>query len=185
MAALNWLAIIAAAVSAFVLGGIWYGPLFKNAWCREAGVDPDAPQKRHPAGVFAMAFVASLVAAFGFAWYIGPNPEVHSAIHAGLMIGFFWVATRPGWVGELSQGGGFTSHKPAGKWWAAVPKIHWPKDAPSKSRIASMWDGSWGDRRQELVFIGTAEMDETPGTTSNGIFASTSASASSPPRPKI
>ena len=93
MAALNWLAIIAAAVSAFVLGGIWYGPLFKKVWCREAGVDPDAPQKRHPAGVFAVAFLASLVAAFGFAWYIGPNPEVHNAIHAGLMVGFFWVAT--------------------------------------------------------------------------------------------
>ena len=93
MAALNWLAIIAAAVSAFVLGGIWYGPLFKHAWCREAGVDPDAPRKRHPAGVFALAFVASLVAAFGFAFYIGPSPEVHNAIHAGLMVGFFWVAT--------------------------------------------------------------------------------------------
>ena len=34
---LNWLAIVAAAVSAFLLGGLWYGPLFKNAWCREAG----------------------------------------------------------------------------------------------------------------------------------------------------
>ena len=93
MAALNWFAIVAAAVSAFLLGGIWYGPLFKNAWCREAGVDPNAKQKRHPAGVFALAFVASLVAAFGFAFYIGPSPEVHNAIHAGLMVGFFWVAT--------------------------------------------------------------------------------------------
>ena len=37
---LNWLAVLAAAVSAFVLGGLWYGPLFKNAWCREAGIDP-------------------------------------------------------------------------------------------------------------------------------------------------
>ena len=40
---LNWLAIVAAAVSAFVLGGLWYGPLFKNAWCREAGIDPKRP----------------------------------------------------------------------------------------------------------------------------------------------
>ena len=91
--ALNWLAIVAAAVSAFVLGGIWYGPLFKHAWCREAGVDPDAPRKRHPAGVFAVAFIAALVAAFGFAFYLGPAPEAHTAIHAGLMVGFFWVAT--------------------------------------------------------------------------------------------
>ena len=35
----NWLAVVAAAVSACVIGGLWYGPLFKNAWCREAGID--------------------------------------------------------------------------------------------------------------------------------------------------
>ena len=93
MPALNWFAIVAAAVSAFVLGGLWYGPLFKQAWCREAGVDPDAPQKRHPAGVFGLAFIASLVAATGFAWYLGPSPQVWVAVHAGLMVGFFWVAT--------------------------------------------------------------------------------------------
>ena len=39
---INWLAVLAAAVSAFVLGGIWYGPLFKNTWCREAGIDLSA-----------------------------------------------------------------------------------------------------------------------------------------------
>ena len=39
---INWLAVLVAAVSAFLLGGIWYGPLFKHAWCREAGIDPEA-----------------------------------------------------------------------------------------------------------------------------------------------
>ena len=92
MPALNWLAIIAAAVSAFVLGGIWYGPLFKNAWCREAGIDPDA-KPGHPARVFGTAFVAALVAAFAFAWFLGPAPEVRKAVHAGLMIGVAFVAT--------------------------------------------------------------------------------------------
>jgi G3E family GTPase len=74
--------------------------------------------------------------------------------------GFFWLATRSDWVGELSYGGGFTSHKRAGKWWAAVPKIHWPQDAASHKRIFEMWHPSWGDRRQELVFIGVPEMDQ-------------------------
>jgi hypothetical protein len=48
----NWIAAIAAAVSSFVLGGIWYGPLFKRAWCREAGIDPDATPA-HPKRIFA------------------------------------------------------------------------------------------------------------------------------------
>ncbi|HWI25319.1 MAG TPA: DUF1761 domain-containing protein [Lysobacter sp.] len=92
MPALNWLAIIAAAVSAFVLGGIWYGPLFKNAWCREAGIDPNA-KPGHPARVFGTAFVAALFAAFAFAWFLGPAPEVHKALHAGFMVGIAFVAT--------------------------------------------------------------------------------------------
>lgn len=88
---LNWLAVLAAAVSAFVLGGLWYGPLFKRVWCREAGVDPDAPPK-HPARVFGIAFACSLFAAFAFAWFIGPRPDMHHAVHAGVMIGVAWVA---------------------------------------------------------------------------------------------
>ena len=91
MPALNWLAVVAAAVSAFVLGGIWYGPLFKHTWCREAGIDPDA-KPGHPARVFGTAFVAALFAAFTFAWFLGPQPEVHKAVHAGLMVGVAFVA---------------------------------------------------------------------------------------------
>lgn len=91
MPTLNWLAILAAAVSAFVLGGLWYGPLFKRAWCREAGMDPDAPGK-HPARVFATAFVAALIAAVAFAWLLGPQPPLHAALRAGLMVGLAFVA---------------------------------------------------------------------------------------------
>ena len=88
----NVFAVVAAAVSAFLLGGIWYGPLFKNAWCREAGLDPNAPAK-HPARVFGTAFVASLIAAYAFAVYLGPAPQLWVAVHAGLMVGALFVAT--------------------------------------------------------------------------------------------
>ena len=88
---INWLAVLAAAVSAFVLGGLWYGPLFKHAWCREAGVDPDAAPK-HPAQVFATAFGASLVAAAAFAWLLGPAPELLRAVHDGVLVGWALVA---------------------------------------------------------------------------------------------
>jgi hypothetical protein len=85
--ALNWLAVVAAAVSAFVLGGIWYGPLFRQAWCREAGIDLHG-NKRHPAAVFGTAFVAALVAAAAFAWWIGPAPELEYAVRRGVLAGF-------------------------------------------------------------------------------------------------
>lgn len=86
MHALNWFAILAAALSAFALGGLWYGPLFKQAWCREAGIDPGTAPG-HPARVFATAFLASLVAAAAFAWWLGPRPDLLRAVHDGLLVG--------------------------------------------------------------------------------------------------
>jgi G3E family GTPase len=73
--------------------------------------------------------------------------------------GFFWLATRPAWVGELSQAGALVRHEAAGYWWAAVPKSRWPDDEATQIRIRKGWHKRWGDRRQELVFIGTREMN--------------------------
>jgi Protein of unknown function (DUF1761) len=88
---INWLAILVAALSAFVLGGLWYGPLFKHAWCREAGIDADAAPK-HPQRVFGAAFVASFIAAAAFAWIIGPAPGLRMAVVAGAVAGLAIVA---------------------------------------------------------------------------------------------
>ena len=85
-----------ATASAFVLGGIWYGPLFKNAWCRENGTDPDAPPAGHPARIFGIAILSALVAAGAFAVYVGPAPALPVALHAGVLVGLAWVATSFG-----------------------------------------------------------------------------------------
>ncbi|MBL8845853.1 MAG: GTP-binding protein [Hyphomicrobium zavarzinii] len=74
--------------------------------------------------------------------------------------GFFWLATRPQWVGELAQAGALVQHEAIGYWWAAVPRKNWPKDADLVGRINKTWHKLWGDRRQEIVFIGTPEMDK-------------------------
>lgn len=88
---INWLAVIAAAVSAFLLGGLWYGPLFKNAWCREAGIDPDSAPP-HPARIFTLAFVCSLLAALVFAMVLGPAVSPVEGMAAGFAVGLFFVA---------------------------------------------------------------------------------------------
>ncbi len=68
--------------------------------------------------------------------------------------GFFWLATRPHWVGELAVAGAQTTTARLGRWWAAVPKNQWPDDGSFEADVAGKWDQEWGDRRQELVFIG-------------------------------
>lgn len=73
--------------------------------------------------------------------------------------GHFWLATRPDWVGEFSLAGAIARVGPMGHWWVAVPRQHWPDHPEWKRILERHWDKVWGDRRQELVFIGTG-MDE-------------------------
>jgi len=73
--------------------------------------------------------------------------------------GHFWLASRPEWVGELSQAGALVRNEALGFWWASVPKDRWPDSTDWRDHIASLWDEVYGDRRQEIVFIGS-DMDE-------------------------
>ncbi len=73
--------------------------------------------------------------------------------------GHFWIATRPDWVGEMSQAGAQVTNQAMGHWWAAIPKDHWPASEEFSRMMKTNWDVLWGDRRQELVFIGI-DLDE-------------------------
>ncbi|MFU8883020.1 MAG: GTP-binding protein [Rhodobacterales bacterium] len=73
--------------------------------------------------------------------------------------GHFWLASRPDWVAEFSLAGALSGVTPLGTWWAAVPRDRWPDTQSARDYAAQHWVEPWGDRRQELVFIG-AGMDE-------------------------
>lgn len=73
--------------------------------------------------------------------------------------GHFWLATRPDWVGEMSLAGAICRTEAMGLWWAAVPRARWPDHPEWKAILDRNWHSVWGDRRQELVFIG-AGIDE-------------------------
>lgn len=72
--------------------------------------------------------------------------------------GHFWIASRPNWAVEFSLAGAVSSVTPLGGWWASVPRDRWPGHPDSLAEVAKVWQDPWGDRRQELVFIG-AGMD--------------------------
>jgi G3E family GTPase len=90
--------------------------------------------------------------------------KVHAALNGELpgvirAKGHFWLATRPDWVAEFSLAGALSTIRPLGTWWAAVPEARWPQDRNGIAYMRRHWAEPWGDRRQELVFIG-AGMDE-------------------------
>ena len=96
MQAINWLAVLTAAVSIFVLGGLWYSPaLFGNTWQRLSGAPPKE-QAGHPAKVFGLAFVFGLLAAIVYAWIMPPARDPVAALIQGLLVGFGFAATSFG-----------------------------------------------------------------------------------------
>lgn len=69
--------------------------------------------------------------------------------------GHFWIATRPEWLGEISQAGAIVKTEALGFWWANVPADRWPDDPFWRQSLKKNWSDIYGDRRQEIVFIGT------------------------------
>ncbi|ANT63450.1 4-hydroxytetrahydrobiopterin dehydratase (plasmid) [Salipiger sp. CCB-MM3] len=69
--------------------------------------------------------------------------------------GHFWIATRPDWLAEYSLAGALSSVKPMGMWWATVPQERWPDHPQAVAYLKQHWREPFGDRRQELVFIGS------------------------------
>ena len=68
--------------------------------------------------------------------------------------GHFWISTRPDYIAEFSLTGALCSTKPLGNWWATIPKEKRPVDERAKAYLKAHWQEPWGDRRQEIVFIG-------------------------------
>lgn len=82
---------------------------------------------------------------------------LHNAKDYGKLIrskGYFWLATRPEFVGQWSQAGGIARYGVAGMFWKAIPKEEWPTDQDYLDAINEIWQEPYGDMRQELVFIG-------------------------------
>jgi hypothetical protein len=93
----NIWAVIAAAVSAFLIGGLWYSPaLFGKAWQREAGISDEKLKTANMPMIFSLSLVLSLIAAFVFALFLGPRPPMALGLGAGFSAGLCWVGASFG-----------------------------------------------------------------------------------------
>lgn len=72
--------------------------------------------------------------------------------------GFVWLASKHNVIGLYSQAGNCVTTEPERYWFAALEKDEWPEDEESRKAIEQLWVEPFGDRMQELVFIG-AGMD--------------------------
>jgi G3E family GTPase len=73
--------------------------------------------------------------------------------------GHFWLASRMEYAGSWAQAGRIARFDMAGLWWAAVDKSQIPDDPEFTAYLKGISTAPYGDRRQEIVFIG-ASMDK-------------------------
>ncbi|MDQ0462405.1 hypothetical protein QO010_000153 [Caulobacter ginsengisoli] len=95
MPSVNWLAVVAAALSSFLLGGIWYSVLFAKAWQAAAGLTDEQAKGGNKALIFGGSFVLALIASATFALFLGVQPIMTGALY-GLCAGLTWVAASFG-----------------------------------------------------------------------------------------
>jgi hypothetical protein len=86
---LNWIATIVAALSTFIIGGIWYS-VFEKPWKAANNFTNEDLKKRKMPFVFGLSFCLSLLMAVNLAIFIGKQNLVFGTI-AGFMTGFGWV----------------------------------------------------------------------------------------------
>ncbi|MEO8763624.1 MAG: DUF1761 domain-containing protein [Ginsengibacter sp.] len=90
---INWMAVVAAAVSTFLLGGLWYSPvLFGKIWAKETGLQEEE-LKAGMGKVFGFSLLWSLIMSFNLAMFLNDkNTTASWGAIAGLLAGFGWVA---------------------------------------------------------------------------------------------
>jgi len=95
---MNWIAVIAAAGARFVVGGIWYGPLFGKAWQRETGLSDESVKGVNMPKIFGLVALLNLFAAFilghVLATYGRPDLVTSTIVGGGIGLGF--IATSLG-----------------------------------------------------------------------------------------
>jgi hypothetical protein len=107
MGDVNVIAALVAGIAGFFVGGAWYAKgVFGTVWGRANGYfDADGELKpevaaraggKHPARAFLIAIPFSLVAAFVFAWTLGPAPDLGFALQRALLFAGGFVATSFG-----------------------------------------------------------------------------------------
>lgn len=92
MPAVNWLAVIAAAVSMFVIGGLWYSVLFQKQWMAANGFSDEDMRRGSPAVIFGTAFILSLLMAANLAFFVSGVPDLGAVIGYSVAAGLGWAA---------------------------------------------------------------------------------------------
>lgn len=101
---LNWLAVIVAALSSFLVGGLWYSPLlFVKPWMEETGMTEEKSKTASMVKVMGGSFLLSLFAAYNLAMMFGGTVQLAEGTLYGFLTGLGFVSTALGTIYLFEQ----------------------------------------------------------------------------------
>ncbi len=133
----NWLAVLVAAVSNMIIGGLWYGPIFGKKWQALMGWSHSTPEqmaamKKGMGKSYFIMFIAALVMAYVFAHtisYAGAKTLMDAIAVA------FW--TWLGFIGTVTLSSVLWEKKPKALW--VLNNGYWLVSLIVMAKILVMW----------------------------------------------
>ena len=132
-AGINYLAVIVAAVAAFVFGAVYYGALSKP-WMKAARIGGSGGMARPGIGLMANSVVCELIMAWVLAGVIGHLGAGQVTLWNGIVSGFFV------WLGFMATTMA-VNHRYEGYGWdlTIIDGIHWLGVATIMGAIIGWW----------------------------------------------
>lgn len=97
MPEVSLLAVLLCGIASMAVGALWYSPLlFGRRWQVEAGLSDAELGKGNMPLIYGLAFLSSMVAAYVFGMFLGPEMAIWPSAGAGAAAGLFWVAAAFG-----------------------------------------------------------------------------------------
>ena len=89
----NYYAVLAAALSTFIIGGLWYSPvLFQRAWMTANGLEATDLERGSPGVIFGVSLLLAVIMSMNLAMFLsGPETAVTWGATAGALTGLGWV----------------------------------------------------------------------------------------------
>ena len=100
---MDLVSVVVAALSSFVVGGLWYGPLFGKVWMKASGITEEKAGEANMGKVMGLSFLLQLLAAGVLLMFIGPDAALGFTVAASAAVGACWVAPALGVVYLFEQ----------------------------------------------------------------------------------
>ena len=93
---INFLAVIISTMMAFIVGFLWYGPLFGKSWLAEMKFTEEERKNTNVFKIFGGAIILNLIISANLAAFLGPKEDLVFGLAAGALAGIGWVAASLG-----------------------------------------------------------------------------------------